>query len=113
MDTRVLEIRDKGTKINVLCSKPGGLSNGLAERTMAAINGYSLGNPVVIVTKLSNTQTLNDAFDWNDRTMFTAHKYIEENFDKLNDGDVVDVEFILGETTKPKEPEWKRYLGGF
>lgn len=114
MDTRVLEVRDRGTKIFVLCSKPGGLSNGIEERVMVAHCGYRLGNPTIIVTKLSSIETLNDAYNWNDRTMYNAHIYIEKNFDNLKDGDVVDVEFILGETDKPKEPEWKKYLvGGF
>jgi hypothetical protein len=42
--------------------------------------------------------------DWNDRTYRTAHKYIAENFDTLTSGDVLDIEFILGEVDKPKEP---------
>jgi hypothetical protein len=40
--------------------------------------------------------------------MPNAHLWIEANFDKLNDGDVVDVEFILGERAMPKvsERDW-------
>ena len=34
-----------------------------------------------------------------------AHHYIQEHFDELHDGDVVDVEFILGETKAPKVSE--------
>ena len=37
--------------------------------------------------------------------MQTAHLYIEKNFDALKDGDVVDVQFILGESDKPKTSE--------
>ena len=34
-----------------------------------------------------------------------AHHYIIEHWDKLRDGDVVDVSFILGETQQPKVSE--------
>jgi hypothetical protein len=34
-----------------------------------------------------------------------AHQHIEQNWDLLNDGDVVDVEYILGETSEPKRSE--------
>lgn len=37
--------------------------------------------------------------------MHTAHKYIEENWDALKDGDVVCVEHILGERETPKVSE--------
>lgn len=39
------------------------------------------------------------------RTMETAHKWIIQNFSGLQDGDVVDVEFILGETSTKKVSE--------
>ena len=34
-----------------------------------------------------------------------AHCYINEMFDKLEDGQVLDIEYILGEVEKPKPPE--------
>jgi hypothetical protein len=37
--------------------------------------------------------------------MATAHHYIYDHFDELDDGDVVDVEFILGETAIKKVSE--------
>jgi hypothetical protein len=46
-----------------------------------------------------------DPYDWNDRTMQTAHNYIAKNFDDLSNGDVVDVEYILEETDEPKISE--------
>lgn len=39
------------------------------------------------------------------RTMPTAHEYIRDHFDELNDGDVVDVEFILEEKPTKKVSE--------
>jgi hypothetical protein len=37
--------------------------------------------------------------------MVEAHRYIEENWNALSDGDVIDVEFILGETKEKKISE--------
>lgn len=37
--------------------------------------------------------------------MCVAHQFIEDHFDELNDGEVVDVQFILGETKVPKVSE--------
>lgn len=39
------------------------------------------------------------------RTRQAAHAYIEEHWDTLQSGDLVDVEFILGETTAPKSTD--------
>ncbi len=35
--------------------------------------------------------------------MHEAHLYINEHFDEMDNGAVVDVEYILGETDKPKK----------
>ena len=37
--------------------------------------------------------------------MVTAHEHIILNWDQLKDGDVIDVEFILGETKVKKDSE--------
>ena len=39
------------------------------------------------------------------RTMPTAHYWIIEHFDEIQDGAVVDVRVILGETTEPAPAE--------
>jgi hypothetical protein len=48
-----------------------------------------------------------DAYEWpgDVRTFRAAHLYVEEHFDEIEDGAVVDVEFILGETAEPKVSE--------
>jgi hypothetical protein len=46
-----------------------------------------------------------DCYNWNDRTYKVAHKHIIEHFDELEDGAVIDVEYILGETEAPKKSE--------
>ena len=48
-----------------------------------------------------------DCYDWakDMRTKGTAHNFIAEHWHELSDGDVIDVQFILGETDKPKASE--------
>jgi hypothetical protein len=49
-----------------------------------------------------------DPHDWGrdgTRTRLVAHEYIEKNWDSLKSGDVIDVEFILGETATAKTSE--------
>lgn len=48
-----------------------------------------------------------DPYAWGGgtRTYQVAHEYIIEHFDELTTGDVIDVEYILGETTTKKESE--------
>gem|GEM_PF-2943358 len=48
-----------------------------------------------------------DPYDWSGtpRTYREAHKYIKQNWGILESGDVIDVEFILGETDTCKISE--------
>ena len=57
----------------------------------------TLQSPDVYVTSASR--------DHPRRTMPTAHKWIIENWDELEHGQVVDVEFILGIASEPKIAE--------
>ena len=46
-----------------------------------------------------------DEYDWKNRTMQVAHAHAKKNWDSLRSGDVIDVEFILGETSTAKQSE--------
>lgn len=63
------------------------------------------GSFSVVLMKLSDQRATSDAYEWNSRTMQVAHDYVWNNFDSLCDGDVVDVEFILGITKTAKVSE--------
>jgi hypothetical protein len=60
---------------------------------------------------LSNGKATNDPYEWSSTlgmgpgTMAVAHNFILRHFGELNDGDVVDVEWILGERVGKKESE--------
>jgi hypothetical protein len=69
------------------------------------------GRPNIMLTHANGGKKANnDPYGWTDRTYANAHNYITENWTALKDGDVVDVEFILGETTESKISERFDYL---
>lgn len=105
MKTKLLEIRDRCTLIIVLAvdMQPDNDEQRWALRRY----GYPCdGRPnVMIMHANGEREASNDPYFWQDRTMTEAHQYIIENWPKLKDGDVIDVEFILGETKAPKISE--------
>jgi hypothetical protein len=102
---KALEIRDKGTFVPALAVDINPENDG--QRYLMRRVGYPCnGQPNVVLTKLAGEgRATNDPYEWRDRTFANAHNYIIEHWDELEDGDVVDVEFILGETSAPKASE--------
>jgi hypothetical protein len=126
MKTKLLEIRDEGTFIPMLCvdinpgdpyPRQGSFTEEEIEKYLIQYNarlylllrcGYPCDErPNIAMTHLSASgdRFSNDHHFWGGRTRPVAHKYIIENWESLNDGDVVDVQFILGETKEPKVSE--------
>lgn len=123
---KYLEVRDRATFIPVVAFVPHEVLFGaasqfaLSEPWRVRSVEYGIGrvgfpttrverpgvDPVVVV-RLDNVAAESDSEGWQSsaRTMREAHRFIEENYDDLRTGDVVDVEFALGETTKKKTPE--------
>ena len=105
MLTKALELRDSGTFIPILAvdMNPGNE----AERYLLRRCGYPCdGEPNIIVTRLDgNGKATNDPYAWGGRTYPVAHDWIIKNWRQLMDGDVVDVEFILGEKPEKKISE--------
>jgi hypothetical protein len=107
METKCLEIRDSMTFLPVICIKPIAANEG--QRYLLRRDGYNAGTDewCVILVSAQCRGAAYDPYDWpaSPRTHRVAHDYIRKNWSALNDGDVVDVEFILGETTVPKISE--------
>ena len=66
--------------------------------------------PSIMLMVLYTGKATNDPYEWESlglgpRTMPAAHLYIIEHYADLSDGDVVDVEFIRGETKQVKLSE--------
>lgn len=120
MKVKVLELRDVGTFVPVLCvdmnpdmvregphSDQGHAPNE-SQRYLLRRVGYPCdGKANIALTRLDagGGSCWNDPYGWTGRTFPVAHKWIIEHWSELSDGDVVDVEFILGERTTPKISE--------
>lgn len=111
MITKTFEIRDIATFIPVLAVK---LDPGCEpDRYLFGRAGFGITperqSEYVIVLKIDGGEgrSTSDPACWpgGARTMPVAHDYIIKNFDTLNSGDVICVETILGERTKPKRSE--------
>lgn len=106
MIAKALELRDEGTFIALLAVDMN--PSDRAQHYLLRRVGYPCDErPNVVITKLSadGDRACNDPYYWKDRTFRTAHIYIIEHWNELSDGDVVDVQFILGETKTPKVSE--------
>jgi hypothetical protein len=101
MHVKLFEIRDRMTNIPALAVRISGRDGYPARR--AGYGQYYC----VILTKLQTDECSNDPYKWKGtaRTMSVAHQHIMDNWDNLNSEDVIDVEFILKETTHAKESE--------
>lgn len=117
MKAKALELRDEGTFIAILAvdmnpaAEYGATQSSYeyrAQQYLLRRCGYPCdGRPNILITRLSGdgSKASNDPYFWGDRTFAVAHKWIIENWLSLRDGDVVDVQFILGETSAPKRSE--------
>jgi hypothetical protein len=100
MTTKLFEIRDRGTLVPALAIQVSKADGWLMERA-----GFG-ETPMVYLIMLATEHCAYDPFHWpNQRTMGNAHRYIEAHYDELENGAVVDVEYILGERGAPKVSE--------
>lgn len=107
MEVKCLELRDAGTFIPVICIRP--VPDNAQQRYLLRRDGYA-GDETerhIIMINAQCRGAAYDPYDWtrDPRTKGHAHMYITDHWHELNDGDVVDVEFILGESQRPKESE--------
>ena len=102
MQYKVLEIRDRCTFIAVIAIKMEPKDE--IENFYLRREGFIEPHHVTLM-RIENQMSHADPYSWGNRTMTTAHLYILEHFDELKSGDVIDVEFILGETKSPKISE--------
>ena len=102
MITKALEIRDRGTFIPMFAIQM--TPSNLEQKYLLRRAGYGSDQTLIMLGYMGESGMVccYDYYDWNDRTRQTAHQHIQNNFNELKDGDVIDVEFILGETDKCK-----------
>ena len=113
MEVKCLELRDHATFIPVICIRP--VPDNEGQRYLLRRDGYAGNNDehCIIMIDAQCRGVSYDPYNWSDtRTQGHAHQYIEEHWHALKDGDVIDVEFILGETTVSKISERDEREGG-
>lgn len=102
-ETKMFEIRDRATLIPALAIRvAGGPDDPLLWRA-----GFGYDIPLVILVYLTKMEAQWDPYSWPGlaRTMREAHRHIQQHWFNLSDGEVVDVEYILGETKEPKKSD--------
>lgn len=107
MQVKVFELRDRATFIPIIVTKIPAMGVGENEDVQYLLGraGYRTNTSIILTNLSYPEQSHADVYDWGCRTYSNAHRYIEENFDDLVDGQVIDVEYILGETKEPKLSE--------
>ena len=101
IETKIFEIRDVATTCVALCTRvPSGT---VREQRMFRHQGF--GHNLVNMQVLNKDMVTHDPFKWGDRTFKTAHMFIQEKWTTLSSTMVIDVQYILGETNKPKESD--------
>jgi hypothetical protein len=105
MQVKALEIRDRATFIPMLAVDMN--SDDEEQHWLLRRCGYPCdGRPNILLTALDgHGVATNDPYAWGGRTHPVAHNWIIDHWNDLHNGDVVDVEYILGETATPKISE--------
>jgi hypothetical protein len=100
---KFLEIRDRATFIPCFAFCP----SEEGDEWLARRAGYGMSDTIIFGRLDRPNESQNDPYQWPSmtRTMHHAHRYVQDHFYELKSGDVVDVEFILGEKPAPKKSE--------
>lgn len=104
IEIKFFEVRDHGTCMPAIAIKMSHVGRNEAEQFLLENAGYAPDevSAVCIFLAFIGVNVCNyDPYSWKDRTKQVSHLYIEENFDNLESGSVVDVRFILGESKVP------------
>lgn len=108
MQNKLFEVRDRATFIPVMAIHIDGNCTD-QEDWLLRRSGYgkSEDRDYVYLINLQTGEGQYDPYKWGcySRTLHEAHRYITAHFDELQTGDVVDVEFILGESATKKITE--------
>lgn len=107
-EVKILEVRDRATFIPMLAIKLSPVNE--PERYLAARSGYGTAaedqKDFILMAALCGGENLNyNPHSWGNRTRQVAHGWLLENWDHVQTGDVIDVEYVLHETDKPKVSE--------
>jgi hypothetical protein len=107
MEAKTIEIRDVDTFIPALAIQLAGRDE--AEEYLLGRSGFSgaspWGGPHVILMPLEDLGRAGYDPTFRGRTYSTVHLYLITHWSDVRSGQVLDVEFLRGETSKPKVSE--------
>ena len=106
MQHKLLEVRDEGTCFLILAIDMNP-SDELERRALRSLGYPCDGTPNIMYVRADGDgrPATNDCYHHNDRTNTIAHIHITENWSTLSTGDVIDVQYILNETSTIKTAE--------
>lgn len=112
-EVKMIEVRDEGTTIVCIAMKPDPTTE--AEAWGYSRTGYGLtpddNRAYVLIAPLAGGDGLLTCDPYKHpgaparRTLWAAHRWLKVHWHEVESGDVVDVQYILGETEAPKIPE--------
>jgi len=107
MEAKLFEVLDRATYMPALAIRCD--TANAADLYLLCRDGY-VARPgqqrkFVLFGRESDLRLRYDIDSWGDRTCATAHQYIHDHWDELTTGQVIDVEYILGERISPKPSE--------
>jgi len=105
VEIKTFEVRDEGTHIPVMCIRGRVCDEPSEVQYNLMRGGWGKDSTFLYFIGLADCGCQHDAFQQGNRTRHTAHLYVQEHWDELKSGDVIDVEFILGITDEPKMSE--------
>lgn len=110
MNVRTVEIRDSATFIPALAIR----LDSHCEQDCYLLTRAGYGRipeeqgKYVLLVHLESMKCATDPMDWGNRTMENAHRYLIKQAwaqEPMEPGEVIDVQFVLGETDSPKVSE--------
>ena len=117
MRVKLIELRDRGTfipmfafRVRVIDERPT-ISN--AEQYLAYARArYPRDGSQVILGRLDSPKqdTHCDPYEWGNLRMQQAHVHLIKEWENINSGDVIDIEFLLGEKLERKISERLEHL---
>lgn len=108
MKAKTFEVRDRATFIPVLAVRLE--PDNPQDRYLFYTSGFgkipTIQKTHILLTNLQTNETLVNPYDWYaGRTMRIIHMHLVANFEEIESGSVLDVEFIKGEVKTPKLSE--------
>lgn len=99
MRIKRIELRDRSACIPCLAIEISAADGYLAQRA-----GYG-SSPCVLFGRMTGGEFSYDPSTWGDHVFSTAHRFLQENFDEVEDGQVVDVEVKENDTVHRSDQE--------